>query len=119
MRRRVTCAAPRTCVTSPRTSTGPAPALLVVDGDGFACVSSGSIRLLAARTEAAAEDLLWSAMLGGPPGSPVTVDFVTAENQWAFRVGLEAGLAIGDWGAIFVRGDVGPLAPYLPSGSYL
>jgi GNAT superfamily N-acetyltransferase len=97
----------------------PGSALLVVDGDGFACVSEGTVRLLAARTPEAAEDLLWSAMLGGPPGGPVTVDFVTADNQWAFRVGLEAGLAITDWGAIFVRGDIGPLAPYLPSGSYL
>jgi GNAT superfamily N-acetyltransferase len=97
----------------------PGSALLVVDGDGFACVGEGTVKLLAARTPEAAADLLWSAMLGGPPGGPVTVDFVTAENQWAFRVGLEAGLAITDWGAIFVRGDVGPLAPYLPSGSYL
>lgn len=97
----------------------PGSALLVVDGDSFACVSEGSVTLLAARTEDAAEDLLWSAMLGGPEGQPVSVDFVTAPNQWAFRVGLEAGLAIGDWGAIFVRGDVGPLAPYMPSGAYL
>jgi GNAT superfamily N-acetyltransferase len=97
----------------------PGSALLVVDGDGFACVGEGTVKLLAARTPQAAEDLLWSAMLSGPAGAPVTVDFVTAENQWAFRVGLEAGLAITDWGAIFARGDVGPLAPYLPSGSYL
>ncbi len=97
----------------------PGSALLVVDGDGFACASEGSVNLLAARTEEAAEDLLWSAMLGGAEGKTVSIDFVTGENQWAFRVGLEAGLAIGDWGAIFARGDLGPLAPFLPSGAYL
>ncbi len=94
-------------------------ALLVVDGDGFACVSDGKVTLLAAHTEAGAADLLWGAMLSGPPGAEISCDFVTADNQWAFRVGLEAGLAITDWGAIFVRGAVGPLAPYLPSGAYL
>jgi len=97
----------------------PGSTLLVVDDGGFACVSEGSVKLLAARTERAAEDLLWSAMLGGPEDAAVSVDFVTATNQWAFRVGLEAGLAIGDWGAVFARGDLGPLAPYLPSGAYL
>ena len=97
----------------------PGSALLVVDGDGFACVSEGTVKLLAARTEDAAEDLLWSAMLGGPEGEAVSVDFVTAANQWAFRVGLEAGLSIGDWGALFTRGGLGPLAPFLPSGAYL
>jgi GNAT superfamily N-acetyltransferase len=97
----------------------PGSALLVVDGDGFACVSNGTATLLAARTESGAEDLLWSAMLGGPEGEEVSVDFVSADNQWAFRVGLEGGLAIGEWSALFVRGDIGPLAPYLPSGAYL
>jgi GNAT superfamily N-acetyltransferase len=97
----------------------PGSTLHVIDGEGFACASDGSITLLAARTEAAAEDLLWGALLSGPPDAKVSCDFVTAENQWAFRVGLEAGLAIEDWGGLFVRGRVGPLAPYLPSGAYL
>jgi hypothetical protein len=29
------------------------------------------------------------------------------------------GLALTPDGPIFTRGDVGPLAPYLPSGAYL
>jgi hypothetical protein len=32
---------------------------------------------------------------------------------------LRAGLALSPDGPVYVRGDVGPLAPYLPSGAYL
>jgi GNAT superfamily N-acetyltransferase len=93
--------------------------LVVVDGKGFACARDGAPLLLAALTDDAAEDLLWGAFASGPRGATVDVGFVTAENQWAVRAGLEAGLAVIEWGAIFVRGDIGPLAPYLPSGAYL
>lgn len=97
----------------------PGVVLLVVEDDGFAVVRDGSPWLLAARTEAAAEDLLWGALASGPRGGSVHYDFVTAENQWAVRVGLEAGLALSPDGPVFVRGDLGPLTPYLPSGAYL
>ena len=97
----------------------PGSALLVFEGEGFVCARDGSPALLAARTEAAAEDLLGGALRSGPRGGTVCVDFITAENQWAVRVGMEAGLAVAEWGAIFVRGEIGPLAPYLPSGAYL
>jgi GNAT superfamily N-acetyltransferase len=93
--------------------------LLVVEDEGFVCAHDGSPWLLAARTEAAAEDLLWGAIASGRRGGTVSCGFVTAENQWAIRVGLEAGLSIAPGGPIFVRGRVGPMAPYLPSGSYL
>lgn len=93
--------------------------LLVIEGEGFVCARNGSPWLLAARTEAAAEDLLWGAITSAARGGNVTYDFVTAENQWAIRVGLEAGLALTPDGPVFVRGDVGPMAPYLPSGTYL
>lgn len=87
--------------------------------EGFACVRSGTPAPLAARNEAAAEDLLWGAITSGPPGGSVSIDFATAENQWAIRVGLAAGLTITPKGTLFVRGEVGRLAPYLPSGAYL
>jgi hypothetical protein len=93
--------------------------LLVIDGEGFACARGGTPLLIAARNEAAAEDLLWGAITSGPRGGTVEVEFVTADNQWAIRVGLEAGLALSEFGSVFVRGDVGPMAPYLPSGAYL
>ncbi len=98
---------------------GPDRTLLVVDGEGFACVREGAVALLAARTEAAAEDLLWGALRIARPEGKVAVDFVTADNQWAIRVAVAARLAITPNGPVFVRGDVGPLAPYLPSGAYL
>jgi hypothetical protein len=44
---------------------------------------------------------------------------VTAANQWAIQVALEAGLAVSDHAAVFVRGEPGTMAPYLPSGAYL
>jgi GNAT superfamily N-acetyltransferase len=97
----------------------PDATLLVVEDEGFACSGNGGLWLLAARTEAAAEDLLWGAITSRPHGATFAYGFVTAENQWAIRVGLDAGLAIAPDGPIFVRGQVGPMAPYLPSGAYL
>jgi len=97
----------------------PGAALLVIDGDGYACAENGAILLLAARTDAAAADLLWGAMLSGPRGATVDHRFISADNGWAIDAGLEAGLSLTDCGPIFARGDIGPLAPFLPSGPYL
>jgi len=97
----------------------PGMTLLVVDGEGFACVHEGSPTLLAARSEAAAADLLWGALTSGAPGATVSCDFVTAQNQWAIQTGLAAGLAVTGCGPLFVRGRVGPMAPYVPNGPYL
>ncbi len=93
--------------------------LLVSDDGGFAVHRDGSCVLLAAGDEATARDLLWSALAAGPPGATVAVGFVTAGNDWAVDVALGAGLALSVSGPVFVRGDPGPLAPYLPSGMFL
>jgi len=93
--------------------------LLVVDGRGFAVVREGAVPLLAARDEEAARDLLWSALAAAPPGATAQVDFLTAEQGWAVDVVLRAGLALSADGPVFVRGDVGPMRPYVPSGAYL
>jgi GNAT superfamily N-acetyltransferase len=93
--------------------------LLVLDGEGYAVARDGSPWLLAARNDAAATDLLWAALASGPRGATVEVDCITADNQWAIGVALEAGLAVSESGPLLVRGDVGPMAPYLPSGAYL
>lgn len=93
--------------------------LLVADDGGFAVHHEGSCVLLAAGDEATARDLLWSALAAGPPGATVDVGFVTAGNDWAVDVALRAGLALSVSGPVFVRGDPGPLAPYLPSGTFL
>jgi hypothetical protein len=49
----------------------------------------------------------------------VTVDFLTAGQDWAVRACLDAGLALSPDGPFFTGGDLGPLRPYVPSGAYL
>jgi GNAT superfamily N-acetyltransferase len=93
--------------------------LFVHEDGGWAAVRDGAPTLLAARDEAIATDLLWSALAFGTPGATVHVDFISAGHDWAVQTCLAAGLALSPDGPIFVRGDVGPFAPYLPSGAYL
>jgi len=94
--------------------------LLVHDDGGFALVrEEGSPVLLAAERPAAAQDLLWSALAIAPPGGSVHIDFIAAGNDWAVQVALAAGLELSPEGPLFTRGDLGPMAPYLPSGTYL
>ncbi|HEU4659003.1 MAG TPA: GNAT family N-acetyltransferase [Capillimicrobium sp.] len=92
---------------------------LLVHEHGFAVHQEGSPQLLAATGEAAARELLWACFAASRPGATVTAEFVTAGQDWAIEVALEAGLALSPDGPVFVRGDVGPMAPYLPSGAYL
>ncbi|HEY3020054.1 MAG TPA: GNAT family N-acetyltransferase [Solirubrobacteraceae bacterium] len=93
--------------------------VLVLGERGFVVHRDGSPRLLAALDEEAAEALLWSALAASPPGATVQVDFISAGQDWAIAVLLAARLALSPEGPLFVRGDVGPLRPYLPSGAYL
>ncbi|HSD80682.1 MAG TPA: GNAT family N-acetyltransferase [Solirubrobacteraceae bacterium] len=94
--------------------------LLLLEERAFAVVTAeGQVRLLAGRDDAAAATMLWGAIAAARPGATVSVDFLTAEQQWAIRVALDAGLALSPDGPVFTRGDVGPFAPYLPSGAYL
>jgi GNAT superfamily N-acetyltransferase len=93
--------------------------LLVLGDRGFVVHRDGTPGLLAARDDEAAQALLWAALGASPPGASVQVDFISAGQDWAVAVALEAGLALSPDGPIFVRGDVGPLRPYLPSGAFL
>jgi ribosomal protein S18 acetylase RimI-like enzyme len=93
--------------------------LLIHDDGGWAAVRDGSPALVAARDDAIASDLLWSALASGSPGASVHVDFITAGQDWAVQTCLAARLALSPDGPLFVRGDVGPMAPYVPSGAYL
>jgi GNAT superfamily N-acetyltransferase len=94
-------------------------ALLVLGDRGFALHRDGVARLLAATDEEAAAALLWAIFAAAPPGATATVDFITAGHDWAVRACLDAGLALSPDGPVFVRGEVGPLRPYIPSGAYL
>jgi hypothetical protein len=93
--------------------------LLVLGERGFALHTEGSPHLLAARDEEAASALLWAVLAASPPGATVNLDFLSAGQDWAVRIALDAGLALSPDGPIFVRGEVGPLRPYIPSGAYL
>jgi len=93
--------------------------LLVHDDGGWAVARDGAPMALAALDEAIARDLLWSVFASGPRGATVHVANMTATQQWAIDVSLDAGLALSPDGPLFASGDVGPLAPFLPSGPYL
>lgn len=93
---------------------------LLLHGDrGFAVHDERAVRLLAARDEAAAVDLLWACLAAAAPGATVAVDFLAAGQDWAVRTVLDAGLALSPDGPVFTGGRLGTLAPYVPSGPYL
>ena len=92
---------------------------LVFGDRGFVVHRQGTVKLLAARDEEAGQALLWAALGAAKPGATVQVDFISAGQDWAVAVLLEAGLALSPDGPLFVRGEVGPLHPYLPSGAFL
>ena len=86
---------------------------------GYVVIGRGGVRLLAALDEAAAADLLRAALAAAPAGEDIHVEWITALQGWAIPPVLDAGLSLAGEGAVFVRGDVGPFQPYLPSGAYL
>ena len=98
-----------------------APARRSTDA-GFAVARDGSPVLLAARDD---ERRARPPVVVLSPRPRRRRDACTStssppENDWAIDVAAcDAGLALTPDGPVFVRGDVGPLAPYLPSGAYL
>ena len=95
--------------------------LLVAEGQagkGYAVVWEGSPALVAATAPETAADLLWACLAEGS-GKPVEVPWITGDQNWAVPVVLGAGLSLAPAGPICMRGELGPLAPYLPSGPFL
>jgi hypothetical protein len=93
--------------------------LLLVEDRAFCVVRNGRVFLLAARDEASARTALWAGFASVGPGATVAVDFLTAGQDWAIGVALDAGLQLSPVGPIFAGGALGPMAPYVPSGAYL
>ena len=95
--------------------------LLVLPERGYAVVKSGELRLLAAFDEESAATLLRGALArAAEAGQPGFVNWITASQQWALGVCLDARLELrANTGAVFLAGDVGPFRPYLPNGAYL
>jgi GNAT superfamily N-acetyltransferase len=97
----------------------PGARLLLVEDRAFALVRETRISLVAGLDDDAAARALTAALATMPPGAGVSVDFLTAGQDWAVRACLDAGLALSPDGPFFTGGDLGPLRPYVPSGAYL
>lgn len=96
--------------------------MLVSDGErsrGYAFFRDEGLRILGATDEETASELLWAYLAARGPDAEVEVRWITASQDWAVRVVLAAGLDLHPDGPICVRGNPGPLTPYLPSGAYL
>jgi GNAT superfamily N-acetyltransferase len=93
--------------------------ILVHERGGFVVHRGGEVKVLAAHDDDAAAELMRAAINATPPGGSASAEFLSAGHDWAVGVALDAGLHLLRGGAIFVRGDLGPMAPYLPSGAYL
>jgi GNAT superfamily N-acetyltransferase len=96
--------------------------LVVVDrstGSGYAYVPpAGGVSLLAATNRRTATDLLWESLAASDPEVPVSIDHVTAVNEWAVDVGLASRLELWTEGYLALRG-MKPPAPYLHNGGLL
>jgi GNAT superfamily N-acetyltransferase len=97
----------------------PGTRLLLAEDRAFAVVRDERVMLVAGRDEEAATRVLNAALATVPRGASVTIDFLTAGQDWAVRACLDAGLALSPDGPFFTGGDVGPLRPYVPNGAYL
>ena len=94
--------------------------LLTFEDRAFAVLGDlGVVPLLGARDEEAAAAVLGAAMAATRPGTSMSLGFLTAGQQWAVRACLDAGLVLSPDGPVFLWGDVGPFAPYVPSGWFL
>jgi hypothetical protein len=93
--------------------------MLVVEDRGYAIARQGDLFLLAATDDDAARDLLRAVIATAPEDESVRISWITSAQGWAVDVVLDAGLELKVHGALFLRGDVGPFRPYIPSGAYL
>jgi GNAT superfamily N-acetyltransferase len=94
--------------------------LLLVADRGFAVAHpQWGVWLLVARRDEDATALLWAALerAGEVDDRPV-VRWLTGEQQWAVNVLVRAGLRLTAYGALCVRGNPGPLRPFVPSGPF-
>jgi len=96
--------------------------LLVTDrpaGSGYAYVhTSGAPVVLAATSRKAAASLTWEALAGSDPEVPVEVGHVSAANDWAVELAVQARLGIWSRGFLALRRMKEP-APYLPHPTLL
>lgn len=96
--------------------------LLVTDrpaGSGYAYVdASGAPLLLAASNRRAAASLTWEALSASDPDVPVEIGHVSAANDWAVDLAMQARLGIRARGFLALRRMQDP-APYVPHATLL
>ena len=92
--------------------------MLVLPERGYAMFGSDTLRTLAALDAESAATILRGVL--AQAAGEFRVEYLTAAQRWALPVLLEAGLAVsGADGPLFISGDVGEFAPYVPSGAFL
>lgn len=93
--------------------------LLLIPERGFAVVlPNWCVWLLVAQDEATARALLWAALAEVGESERSLIRWLTADQQWAIQVLVDAGLRLSAHGALCVQGRPGPLAPFIPSGPF-
>jgi GNAT superfamily N-acetyltransferase len=94
----------------------PVPFLVVDDRDGrgFAFTRPGGIVTLGATTEHAARRLLTETLRAND--GEIEVDWLSADQQWAIDVCLDARLSLEGGATVCLRGQP-RMTPYLPSGA--
>ncbi len=85
------------------------------DRGWVAALPGRGVWALAALDDRAATALLWCALDHLRDEPEVVVGFLTADQRWALDVLLEARIPFCAYGALAVRGNPGPLRPYIPS----
>jgi GNAT superfamily N-acetyltransferase len=87
-------------------------------GSGYVYSDEKGVALLAASNRRTAQRLLWEALAGARPGQRFQVVHITAANEWAIDVGMEARLDLHTSGYLALRGMEPPTA-YLHHGVFL
>lgn len=93
--------------------------LLIFEDRAFAVLREGNVQIVGGRDPEAAALVTWGAVAAAPQGATVMLHNLTSAQQWAIRVALDAGLALSPDGPLCLRGRLGPMTPYLPSGAWL
>lgn len=93
-----------------------AGARLLMADDGFAVLDRGKLKVLGAGDPRTAQALLWTALAEAT--EDVEVWAITGAQQWALQVALAARLTLRPGTSLCTRGLLGPMTPYLPSGTY-
>ncbi len=94
--------------------------LRLAAGDRGYVVSDGTglVQTLAASDPAAAQALMWSVLAETAPGGEACLRWLGSGQDWAIEVAVRAGLTLAPWAPYFARGQLGTLAPFVPSGAY-